>query len=157
MPDFKFLKRYERPSHFMDCADFDRREYFVVYGRHRDSDLLTESNWRVMLARLGGESETVLVIRDSHFLVGWVEAIYIHHSDIARCLLADGMLGDIDDYPILDESDYSDLECDRAFDYWSRCSLSERIDWCRRYGVSIFAARHTDDIRSGELLSALAE
>lgn len=35
-----------------------------------------------MLRELGGESETVRVVRESHWAVGWVEWIAIHESDI---------------------------------------------------------------------------
>lgn len=152
------LKRWERPSHFADFAEFDRREYFVAIGRHRDSDTLTESNWRVLLKRLGGESETVLIIRDSHWAVGWVEAIYIHESNTTALGIADEARAAMDDYPVLDESDWSQLEWDEAAKYWASIRPCDRIDWCRRYDISIFAARRDElpDDPGGELVSALA-
>lgn len=154
------LQRYTRPAHFVDFADVDRTEYFVPYGQHRDSDVLTRSNFRCILRALGGESDTVLVLRSSHFAVGWIEGIYIHESDTARLETADRLLAKLEDYPIVSEEDYSALECDEAFAYWSGMSVRERVYWCQRYRVSIFAARRGDDIPddpSGELLSALAE
>lgn len=153
------ITRYTRPSHFVDVADVDRAEYYVVYVQHRDSDTITRSNFRVLLEQLGGESDTVLVLRDGHCLVGWVETIYVHESDTARLELADRLVGQLADYPILDEDDWSALEYERAADYWTRASLTERIDWCRRYDVSIFAARRDElpDDPRGELIAALAE
>lgn len=138
------LKRYTRPSHFADFATFDRNEYYVAYGQHRDSDTLTRSNFRVMLAKLGGESETVLVVRDSHCMVGWVEAIYIHESDTARLIEAYDILDKLDNYPVVDEEDWSDLQRQEAAQFWQVLSLRERIDVCERFDISPFAARRTE-------------
>jgi hypothetical protein len=101
-----------------------------------------------------------MYIIPNHWAVGWVESIYIHQSDTEHCAQADAMLADLDDYPVLSEDDWSALEDETAYSYWSRCSLSERVDWCRRYGVSIFAARRAHEIPdddTGDLMRALAE
>ena len=45
------------------------------------------------------------------------------------------------DYPVLDEMTYSDAQWDAMIDYWDSCSISDRIDYCRNNGDSIFAAR----------------
>jgi hypothetical protein len=152
------LKRYTRPSHFADFSGLDRSQYYVVYGQHRDSDTLTQSNFQSMLRVLGGESDTVLVLRDSHFAVGWIETIYIHESDSHACQLADEALGRLEDYPVLDEDDWSTLEYETACEYWSHASVRERVEWCQRYGVSVFAARRDEvpEDSRGELISALA-
>ena len=57
--------------------------------RARDSDCLKQSNFAVMLRELGGESETVIVVRESHWAVGWVEWIAIHELDAAALQIAD--------------------------------------------------------------------
>lgn len=153
------LHRYERPSHFVDWADFDRHEYFVCFGQHRDSDTLTRSNHRTALRRLGGESETVLVIRDSHCMVGWVEAIYIHESDLTARAIAEQMTENIEGYPVLDEDDWSALQWEVAADYWHGMTLRERVDVCGRFHITPFAARRDDlpeDPRGG-LLDYLAD
>jgi len=158
MTTYQHLTRYTRPSNFADFSDLNRGEYYVAYGQHRDSDTLAQSNFRSMLRALGGESETVLVLRDSHWAVGWVESIYIHESNATACDTADRILAALEDYPIVDESDFSDLEVETACEYWAGMGVSERMEWCRRYDVSIFAARRNEvpDDRRGELISALA-
>jgi hypothetical protein len=155
---YQHLRRYRRPEHFSDWTNVNRAEYYVAYGRHRDSDTLTESNFRSLLRLLGGESDTVIIPRDSHFLVGWVEAIYIHEADERACRIADEALGRLEQYPVLEEGDWSELEYGRAAEYWERASVSERIDWCGRYDVSIFAARRSElpEDPRGELVAALA-
>jgi hypothetical protein len=111
---FATLTRYTRPRDFADFSDISRAEYFVGVGQHRDSDCLARSNFRSMLRLLGGESDTVLVLRDSHWAVGWVETIYIHESNAAALQTADEILTALEDYPVVDESDYSELEWETA-------------------------------------------
>jgi hypothetical protein len=75
--------------------------YFAVAGRSRDSDDLELSNWDQFVAGLGGETPEsedldedtrnmavfsrenryitdVIIVRDSHWAVGWVETLYVH-------------------------------------------------------------------------------
>lgn len=153
------LRPYQRPSHFADWAAVDRTRLYPVCGIHRDSDALACSNYRVILRAVGGESATVHVLRDSHCLVGWVETIYLDPADVHACEVADGILRALDAYPIADEMDYSELEYERAAGYWETLSVRERADWCRRYHVSVFAARRAEipEDLTGALISALAE
>jgi hypothetical protein len=157
--DLQHIRRYERPPYFADFSGIDRAEYFVAYGRHRDSDTLRESNYRTILAQLGGESETVIVLRDSHFAMGWVETILIHESDTAALETVDQILAGLEDYPVVCEDDWSSLEYERAAEYWARASVRERLEWCQRYDVSPFAARRNEvpEDPRGELISRLAE
>lgn len=131
---YTHLKRYTRPRDFADFADFDRTAYYVAYGQHRDSDALTRSNFAVMLQRLGGESETVLIVRDNHWAVGWIETIYILATDTERSQHADTMLADLDDYPVLDEEHFSATEHEDADLTWRNCySPTERIAYIREH------------------------
>lgn len=152
---YTHLQRYERPTHFADFGAVNRADYYVAIGQHRNSDSVTRSNFRTMLRNLGGESETVLILRDSHFAVGWVEALYIHESDTARCEQADDMLRRLEDYPILDESDHSGLEWNETAEYWARMSVRERTEWITRANtynaytrvsspIPVFAARRPE-------------
>jgi len=116
--------------------------FYVFLGRNRDSDLLTESNFEVALAELGGESDTVVVVREGHWAVGWVEWIAVHRSNTKALELADEMIGALADYPVLDDSDLSEREWNAAHDAWESMSVEDRMDLCRDAGVSIYAARH---------------
>jgi hypothetical protein len=97
------------------------------------------------------------VICENHWAVGWVEWIAIHESDSKALEIADEIICALADYPILDDSHWSDLEYQEASDYWESMSISDRIYWCDRVGVSIFAARHDHlpEDQSGELISIL--
>jgi hypothetical protein len=134
------LKPYRRPDSYAGPTWY---EYFPFLGQSRDSDALERSNFTRGLEIIGGESDTVLVVRDSHWAVGWVETIYIHESDEKALRAADEVRAALADYPIVDESHYSDLEWTETAEYWARSSARDRADFIKRSGaaVSIFAAR----------------
>lgn len=145
------LERWTRPSDFGQYVEnwFYTSKAFVFLGRHRDSDLLTESNFECALAALGGESDTVKIVREGHWAVGWVEWIAIHESDRIALQIADDIQAGLSDYPIVDDSDFSEREWNAAQDYWHELDISERVDMCRDAGLSIFAAR-SESIPQGD-------
>lgn len=99
--------------------------YYVFLGRHRDSDELAESNFDVALDHLGGEDgEKVVVVRENHWAVGWVEWIGIHQTAKELVEKANEMLDYIVEcYPVLDEQHYSQLQYDNLIEY-----LNSRFD-----------------------------
>ena len=103
----KHLKPYERPDSYMGPEYHD---YYPVIGQSRDSDALERSNFKETLAALGGESEHVLVIRDSHWAVGWVETIYVLKADNEKVEIADRLRGNLENYPVVNEEAFSMAE-----------------------------------------------
>ena len=119
--------------------------YLSGIGQNRDSNTLTRSNFMVALQRLGGESETVKIIREGHWAVGWVEWIAIHESDEKALRVADEMQKDLQDYPVLSEDHWTELEWNEMQEAWQNMSISERLEMIKLSnveGVSRFAARH---------------
>jgi len=86
-----------------DYAGEDWSEYFVFLGRNRDSGPIEECNFQVGLSLIGGESNTVIVVSESHWAVGWAEWIAIHQSDDKSIETANEALKSLDEYPVLDE------------------------------------------------------
>lgn len=86
----------------------DFSNYYVVYTKHRDSDALTESNFDKALEMLGGENEEagVIVARANHWAVGWVENLLVRQDATEKVAIAQEIENKLEDYPILDESDY---------------------------------------------------
>ena len=106
--------------------------HYVFLGQNRDSDCLTRSNFRKGLEALGGKSDKVIVVREGHWACGWVEWIAIHEDDNAALKIADEIVGALSDYPVLDESDFSELETEEAEDIWTNCyDNAERIEYIR--------------------------
>lgn len=138
LENLRALKRWEMPDSYFGA---EWPEYFVFLGQHRDSDALSRSNFECGLRELGGESETVIVVRERHCAVGWVEWIAIHESNVEAIIKADEMSCAIESYPVLDESHFSELEWDEAQTQWEMMPLKYRVELCAEAEVSIFAAR----------------
>lgn len=132
MENLEHIRRWKLPR---DYAGAEWPEYYVSAARTRDSDCLTESNFFSTLRRLGGESATVRVVRESHWACGWVEWIAIHESDAAALAVAESCAASIADYPILDESDYSEREDTACAEVWESCyGWRDRLEYLRGHG-----------------------
>jgi len=112
----------------------DQQNWLVApCGRNRDSDALTESNFRCCLKALGGESDTVEVHRFGHWACGWLEIIIVQPgSDAER--IANEIESSLADYPVLDDMDFSELENEQANEVWRNCYRpKERIAYIRKH------------------------
>lgn len=138
---YEYLKKWTHPSNYFGAT---WKEYYVFLGKNRDSDDLTESNFDCGLDAIGGEGGEILdgysnsgensrvVARESHWACGWIELIYIHESDIEALKIADNILKELEDYPVLNEDDWSEREMESANQVWRDCyDWSERINYIR--------------------------
>ncbi len=139
MRNTKTPPRWTRPDSY---AGAEWPEYFVFLGQNRDSDALTRSNFVRGLELIGGESDTVQVVRERHWACGWIEWIAIHESDAQALAKAEEILTALEAYPVVDEDHFSQLEWDEAAEFWGGMSVAERAEYCQNAGVSVFAARH---------------
>jgi hypothetical protein len=153
------LKRWKMPRCYFGA---EWPSYFVFVGQTRDSDCLERSNFRVALRLLEEASATfnqareapfpeldeegIITPHEHHWACGWVEWIGIHEDNEVALRLADQMAAGLEDYAIIDEEDFSDLECEEANEVWRNLSVGERVHvitkWAR--GVSLFAARREE-------------
>lgn len=126
--------------------------YSAGFGQSRDSDALEQSNFQVAyeaLKPLSGDFEgeaTVTIVREGHWAVGWVEWIAIHETNIAALAKARELCKRTEDYPVLNEDHWSDLEYMQAMEFWDSMSLASKVSYCRDCKVSIFAARRSSDL-----------
>jgi hypothetical protein len=126
------LKRWTLPKDYggKHWPDY----YSSGVGQHRDSDALTRSNFICMLKALGGESDTVIVVCENHWAVGWVEWIAIHQDDEKALTIADEIDAALSDYPVLDEEHFSQLEQEEADQVWANCyNEKDRIAYIRKF------------------------
>lgn len=114
--------------------DPDRSTWYVVpCGTNRDADCGTESNYHSALRLLGGESDTVEVLRFGHWACGWFEVIIVKPGTEAYNV-AEKIESDLEDYPILDDNDFSDREYTVACETWKNCyNDDERIAYIRAH------------------------
>jgi len=140
------LKRWTMPSNYFGAVW--PAYYSAGIGQSRDSDALERSNFRCMLAALGGESDTVEVVRASHWAVGWVEWIAIHQDDSRALAIADKIAARLEDYPVIDEDDWGELEQEDANETWRNCySPGERLAYIRKFRYQ-FDWRDWRDLRA---------
>lgn len=125
----------------------DRQTWLVApVSRTRDSGPLEESNFAVMLKRLGGESDTVEVHRFGHWGPGWFEIILIDPIDEKRVNAAEDATHALADYPILCETDFGMREHEAANETWANCyNARERLNYIRSHR-SQFSFRDLEDM-----------
>jgi hypothetical protein len=121
--------------------------YVVPCIRTRDSRELEASNFETALEMLGGEGQDVQVHRFGHWGPGWFEIILVRPECKAYVEAVD-IESNLEDYPVLDEEDYSRREYEAAADLWESSDVGDRVHYIKRHGcgehVSIFAARRSE-------------
>ena len=145
-----------RPTAFDPAGSFlpDRQDWIVApVSRTRDSGCLADSNFEAALEILGGEREDeVEVHRFNHWGPGWFEIIIVAPQFLDQI---EEIGARLEDYPVLDEEDFSKQEWEKATEWWMECGRRERIRICAKYRESIFAARR-DEIPERVEISYLA-
>lgn len=111
-----------------DFADFD-----CLLTQNRDSDCLVRSNFVSALKKLGGESENVEIHRFNHWACGWWEAIAVKRGT-PEYAIAEAIESRLENYPVVDEDHFSELEMLEANEVWASCYNSkERIGYMRKH------------------------
>lgn len=129
-------KAMQSPSAFDSLrnylGDIPDAEWMCLLGQNRDSDCLTRSNFRSALKALGGEAnENVRVFRFGHWACGWVEYLAVKGD---RIPLAEEIEKAVEDYPVVDEEDFSNLEQEEANGTWENCfDNKQRLDYIRQH------------------------
>ena len=156
-------------EHLADTAWKTPRDYggfspvgdYCILSRHRDSDLLDESNWSVACKSLSAEAydggtqyaderPAVYHWRAGHWACGWIEYLMVRPDAPDETLTAAGeIVCSLASYPVLGEDDFSQREWDAACDTWAQMSIRDRAELLRECDLSIFAARR-DEIPSGD-------
>lgn len=95
-------------------------DYYVLLSHHRDSGLVEESNFQSALRMLNGESDTVKVIRLSHWLCGWIEVILIHESDNESIDKGNEIEESLNNYPILDEDAFGEMVLEKETEMFNQ-------------------------------------
>jgi len=125
--------------------DEDRQGWLIVpVSRTRDSGILSNSNFETaekMLDDIDSERESFETHSFGHWGPGWFEIMIVAPNSRAASIAAE--IGDaLENYPVLNDEDYSRREYEGTIASWDASMLCDRIDACRDNGVSIFAARH---------------
>ena len=113
-------------------TDMPAPEWLVLIGRNRDSDCLAESNWQSAINALGGEGENVRIDRMGHWACGWYELLSVLANTPEHKIAAD-IESALADYPVLNDSDFSEREHEEAQSTWRDCyNDRDRVDYIRK-------------------------
>lgn len=130
------LKLWTMPPSY--CGAVWPAYYSSGFGQSRESDALERSNFECVVAALKAispESEDVWqIVRESHWAVGWVEWIAIHQDATEHLRVADKIREHYENYPVVNEEHFSQVETDDANETWKNCYRpKERLEWIRRH------------------------
>ena len=119
----------------------DRGNWFIVAAVHRDSDALDRSNFSVSEAMLkdnpasaewSGEFQPYAIERFNHWAVGWIDYLLIDPECKPLVELGESIQARIENYPVLDESHFSEIESQEANEIWQNCyNPRERVKYIR--------------------------
>jgi hypothetical protein len=131
---------------------------YTLYSRTRDSSIMENSNYELILKELSDLSEPLDQLRDDgepyvydfragHWAVGWVEEIIIR-QDAPKQIIerAKEIEAALADYPVYSDDDYSERQWNEMCRYWNDIDIKERVEWLQESGESIFLARNNDYI-----------
>jgi len=119
------------PTCFDRHLQIDDRENWIVcpVSQTRDSSALEISNFRIVLADMGGESDTLEIHRFGHWGPGWYEIIIVHPG---REKEVKAWTESLEEYCVADEDDYSQLEHENELEYWDNFGRSDFVDILQR-------------------------
>lgn len=135
----------------------DKPDWLVVAFTHRDADCLARSNYRCFIRALGGKgteglkgsqeiNDNVAIEEATHWAVGWVQYLIIKPEAKELVAVADKILEGLEDYPLINEQDFSELEMQEANEVWANCYRpKERIEYIRKH-PSQFEFRDYQDL-----------
>jgi hypothetical protein len=125
-------KALEKPDSFYTSDDNIGTTHALTASVHRDSDVLDQSNWEVikddMVERFPND---VYVHGSSHWAVGWTDQlavrVYVYPHPAVGVIISDAFKaivewkGKLEDYPVADESHYSEMEYEDAIETLENC------------------------------------
>jgi hypothetical protein len=91
-------------------------------GIHRDSEVLDQSNWHVVYGDLRDRfGDAVDWVRFGHWAVGWIEEISWDAGRPEVVAAVEDWRARLDDYPVADETDYSEREWESLCETLTNC------------------------------------
>ena len=125
----------------------DRQDWLVVpVGQTRDSGPLPQSNFasaEKMLEEADPDCEDHEKHSFNHWGPGWFEILIVRPESTCEHVATEIEAG-LENYPVLDDEDFSEREYTDMEETWRRMSMHDRINACSRSNGSIFAARRDE-------------
>ncbi len=141
-----------------DIADADR--WAIIYTHHRDSGLLDQSNAafiaKAMAPFTEGDDPNVVMESHSHWAVSHIDGfsirVFNRQGEITEAFAKYHELAEaMDQYPILDESDYSERELEATLENIEDAAWRLKIEFDLPDGWAWQVYDWLSDHRSGEI------
>jgi len=138
MISLELAKEYLEPTiweHPFDYGGYSPNGAYIFASVNRDSSLLEQSNWDCINKAF--DNEFVITWRAGHWAVGWVEYFGIAENAPDEMIIeAAEIVAALADYPILDESDYSERQYEAVQEYWENESIRYRLEIFKDSGAA---------------------
>lgn len=122
--------------------DENHRDHFYLLSVGRDSRCLERSNFEVLEAKLKALGANYTIETHGHWACGWLDHLLLSFDNSPQVVREIAtMVHGLNDYPILDEDHYSQLENTEVYTLWGDEVNRDRVGFCKAAGISIFAAR----------------
>lgn len=126
-----------------------------IFGTSRDADILQQSNWAAVQAMMQpwtNDEDVVRITSSSHWAVGWVETMHVRIRNkkgkfTKAFKQAVEILEKIENYPVLDEWDYSQREFDDMYQYCALEVGEEKAPELQHWLYEEYSVSRSDDIR----------
>ena len=145
--NLQYLQKWTRPDSW---GGTEWPSHFVFLSQSRDSEALTRSNFDCAvkaLEEIGPEYEGQLqwgessrgvspwfIVREGHWACGWIEWIAIHEKATEHLQCAAEIAGALENYPVVNEEHWSELETEEANDVWRDCyDVKDRVEYIRNF------------------------
>lgn len=162
------LDQWQQPK---DYFGFNPVGDYGIYARTRDSSILDNCNWEEIWKHLkkveaqyppppeGSIEKYKTVFSDgdatpktwvyeweaSHWACGWLGYMMIREdAPIELLKVVELVKEDLDNYCVYNEERYCEMKWEANSALWKNMDVKERIYYCQRADISIFAARRDD-------------
>ncbi|QGJ70858.1 Hypothetical protein PBC10988_25570 [Planctomycetales bacterium 10988] len=132
-------RRWDSFAWFRDSELERPEDWFIYYGHHRDSGLLDQSNsiqiGKALQPFIDADTDDPDVIEEDHhhWVCGWIKgwSVLVHRDgEITEAFkVLHGLLEQLEDYCILDESHYSEMELEATFENIPLAAIGLKDDY----------------------------
>ena len=143
----RYLQKWTRPDSY---GGTEWQNHYVFVGQNRDSDALERSNFACAVKAMekispeysgelawgddSGKVEPWTIVREGHWVCGWIEWIAIHKNAAKHLEAAAEIACALEDYPVIDEGHYSEIESEEAHTVWRDCyDVKDRVEYIRKF------------------------
>ena len=118
----------------------DYSNYYVVYARHMNSNLLTRANWSTFKdvveeypnGEIGDDEWQIETQCSSHWMAGWIEVLLVH-KDAPKEIIErfEGLVAAMSDYPVLDDHLYYTMQTQETEEFWEDMDEDQKRVFCK--------------------------